>query len=401
MEDHVVLFKADGDPDEFQWKSVWKRMTFAGWKQVALARVALDSEEEEEETKADLWKKAVALKVGHKLTWKELTATPQESRAATRFTEATLVRELERKGIGRPSTFASLVSTLLEKKYAEKKDIPAREVAMAWYSLPAGKAWPPLKNQAKKKIAAEKQRLLPTTLGTTVLEFCIGKFPNLFAYTFTESMESRLDKVAQGQEAWKQVCRDTWNSYKEELTTLKKEKPAAKPEKIFEGGIKAIRTRKGDCLLLKEGATKEATVFYGWPAGVEFDEITEEIVERHIAGQGGAQLGSYKDKPIVKKKGPFGWYAQWNGISVNIREGETLDGIIQLLEKKSEAFVHTLGKFEFRKGPYGVYMYKKVASKGKPQFVSIPENLDPKILTEEAAAKIYETGLKQKKRNYK
>lgn len=406
MEEHTVFFKADGDPDEFQWKNMWKRMLFAGWKQVGLARVNLDLDDDEngstEETKDELWKTVTALKEGERLTWKTLTATPQESRAAARFTEATLVRELEKRGIGRPSTFASLISTLLEKKYSEKKDIPARDVTMGWHSLDAGKEWPPIRNLTKRKIAAEKQRLLPSILGITVLDFCIQKFPDLFAYTFTEHMENRLDKVADGTEPWKEVCRDTWGSYREKLLHLKQEKAEAKPEKLFCGGIKAIRTRKGDCLLLKEGATKEETIFYGWPTGIKFDSITEEHVAKHLAETGGSDLGSYKEKPILKKKGPFGWYVQWNGISVNIAEHDTHDTVVQKIEAKTESHVHTLGKFEFRKGPYGIYMFSKHAkngkpAKGKPEFVNIPSGLDPKLLTEEAAARIYETALKQKK----
>ena len=71
--------------------------------------------------------------------------------------------------------------------------------------------------------------------------------------------------------------------------------------------------------------------------------------------------------------------------------------MIAKLKTKSESLLHTIGPYEFRKGPYGVYMMMKQAakSKTKPKFVSIPQGLDPKVLTEEAAARIYKAGVLQ------
>ena len=396
-EDHTILFNAVGDPGEFVWQAIWKRSLFEGWKKAGAAAVVLDDDEEDTpDTVGNQWAAATKLKAGDSLQWKSLLAQPHESKPTGRYTEATLVRELERKGIGRPSTFASLVGTVLEKEYAKKEDKPAREVDSTSYHIEKLNQWPPIRQIQKKKVGAEKQKLSPTQLGASVHDFCVREFPHLFDYGFTKKMEDRLDLVAQGSEPWKGVCRDTWASYKDKLTDLKKG-PSQKPgEKMF-GNVKAALTKKGPLLMI-EG---EPTKFLGWPEGVTFAEITQEDVtafcEAKATGAVGESLGTLEDKAILKKKGPYGMYLQWGDTRIPFVEGETLDTIHQKLRAKGQSILHTLGPYEFRRGPYGIYMMKKSTGKGKPKFVSIPDALDPKILTEEAAARIYLNGSGRKK----
>lgn len=403
-EEHIVLFHADGDPDEFVWQSSWKRTIFPGWKRVGLGRVNVDEHTEEKDESADesLWKTATSLKEGDVLEWLTLAAEPQESRPTGRYTEASLVRELEHKGIGRPSTFASLVGTLLDKDYARKEDKPAQEVEVASYHIEKTGQWPPIRQVSKKKMGAEKQKMTPTALGLSVHEFCVREFPELFAYDFTKSMEERLDKIANGTEAWKQVCRDTWGSYKEKYDTLKAG-PGSKgtKERVFEDGMKAVQTKKGPLLLIQGPGGEKDVKFLGWPAGVAFHELTQEqavsFCEAAVKAREVQVLGTFHDKPIEKKKGPYGWYAQCGATKIPLQAGDTLEKIQDRLLEKEQSVLHTVGAFEFRKGPYGVYMFKKEAGGKKPTFVSIPEGLDPKALTLEAATRIYTTGAEQKK----
>ena len=347
-EEHTVLFKALADPGEFVWQSLWKRSIFPGWKKVGLAAVDLDNEDEETADSAiNQWAAATKLKIGDALAWKTLAAHPHVTKPTGRYTEATLVRELERRGIGRPSTFASLVGTVLEKEYAKKEDKPPTEIDFTSYHVEKCGNWPPTRQIQKKKVGAEKQKLSPTPLGTSVHDFCIREFPQLFDYGFTKKMEDRLDLIATGSEPWKGVCRDTWASYKDKLEDLKK------------NGTKAPRPK--------------------------YEKDPEETI------------GDIDGNPIIKKKGPYGVYLQWGTTRVPYVEGDSLELITTKLKTKSESLIHMIGPYEFRKGPYGVYMMMKSKSKAKPVFVSIPQELDPKILTEEAAARIYKNGLSQRK----
>ena len=92
--------------------------------------------------------------------------------------------------------------------------------------------------------------------------------------------------------------------------------------------------------------------------------------------------------------GKFGPYIQWGSVNVPKTEGDTVFTLQEKLKAKEDASLHTLGDFVFRKGQYGPFMFKKGG--GKPQFVSLPEGLDPKLLTLEAATRIYQNGLTEK-----
>jgi DNA topoisomerase I len=415
-DERVATFLADGDPGEFPWESKWRRTTFPGWRRVGLSTVQLDETEVQAEADAvqAIWIQAISLRQGDKLAWKALEAAPVTSKPPPRYNEATLVRELEKKGIGRPSTYASLVGTLLEKKYSEKKDTPATPTTVVSYILNTLGQWPPKETKITKQMGAEKDKMIPTPLGTTLLKFCLQEFKELFAYEFTAHMESRLDKVAQGEEQWKQVCRDTWNSYKTHYAELKTTKKGSKGAELkaqraadsasklkeFSEGIKAVVGRKGPIVLKEDpSGDKEKTKFYGWPEGADFQTITEEQVLQFIQSIDNptpSSWGTYNGTPIVMKKGPHGHYAQAGSLNVKVMNGDTAEMIQQRFEEKSKASLHSLGDFEFRQGQYGPFMYKKAAAGKKPQFVSLPEGLDPKSLTLEAAERIYTNGLQQK-----
>jgi topoisomerase IA-like protein len=165
------------------------------------------------------------------------------------------------------------------------------------------------------------------------------------------------------------------------------------------GDIKAVISKKGP-LLLKEGPGKGEATFYGWPEGVSFHDITQEDVSQFLQKKqqelSGSELGTYNDMPIVKKKGPYGAYAEWNGVKVPFKEGDTFDSIVAKLDTKEQSVLHTLGPFEFRNGPYGVYMFKKDQVGKNRKFVSVPSGVNPKDLTEEAAVKIFQAGLQNK-----
>jgi hypothetical protein len=86
-------------------------------------------------------------------------------------------------------------------------------------------------------------------------------------------------------------------------------------------------------------------------------------------------------------------------VRIPFQADDTFETLITKMKAKQDAVLHTLGDFEFRNGQYGMFMFKKTTAKGKkPQFVGLPEGLDPKSLTEEAAIKIYQTGIQTKAR---
>jgi DNA topoisomerase-1 len=395
-----ILIQATGDPCEFLWQSSYRRTTFPGWKKLGQT-AKLDDEEDLAESEATVWKQVEAVKQGAKVQWTSMEANPYQTKAPPRFTEATLVRELEKKGIGRPSTFAMLITTIQDKEYVKKEDKPAQKVQRKKYAIRPNQ-WPPTATEFEQSLGGEKDKLVPTPLGERVLKFCLEKFSDLFDYGFTAQMESRLDKIAEGNEMWKQVLRDTWTSYKDRYEQLKAAETERKDGQKLFGAVKAIQTKKGPLLLIESpDGDKEKTKFLGWPEGVTWDEMTPEMAEAFAAKkEQEAQadiLGELDGKPIERKKGPFGAYVVWGTTKLSIKGTETQEEIEKALREKANEVLHTLGPFEFRKGQYGLYMFKKDLKQKK--FVGLPEGLDPKKLTEAEAVKLYQNGLQQKARS--
>lgn len=401
-----VKTQIEGDED-FTWSSQWKRTTFEGWKRAGKVAQIDDDSDASEDTKEDAWDKASKLKPGDKVKWTDMKAEPKETKAQGRYTEATLVRELEKFGIGRPSTFASLIATIQDKNYVETKNIPAKEVTIKEYTMKPNQ-WPADGKELKKKVGAEKNKLVPTDLGRSVLVFMLKHFNDLFDYGFTSQMEKRLDRIADGNEQWKEVLRDMWASYKDRYNDLSskqqiktKEGEANARVKEFSNGLKAVQSKKGPLLLI-EKAKKEDTEFIGWPTGVAFEDMTEEralkFKEEESKKKRGDEVGEWNGQKIVKKSGKFGDYLQCGDVSIPYQADEELEKTIERFVAKQNGGAGIIKQFKeyvIRTGQYGPYIMK--TSLKKPQFVSLPKGVDGSNLTEKEVETLYKTGLDSKK----
>ena len=382
--------------DDFTWTATWKRTLFPGWKAAGKVASLEDEKADDEDSEAIAWENAAKIQSWIGIKWQTMKAEPIETKAKGRFTEATLIRELEKHGIGRPSTFASLLATIQEKNYVETRDIPPTTKQITEHTLTFNNL--PITTTTKtKKVGAEKQKLVPTELGRSVLHFLLQHFDDLFAYDFTRHLEQRLDHVADGTEDWKAVVRDSWMTYKEryELLNQKVKQGVSDKVKEFQDGVKAVQSKKGP-LLLREGLTKDSTIFFGWPQGVTWDQMTEESAQAFIAQQQKLQesFGTWNDNPIERKTGKFGDYFKCGEISIPFKE-EPLEETIQRLEAKSAGAIRQFKEYTVRAGQYGPYIMK--TSVKKSQFISLPKGLDPATLSEKDVERLYKEGVEQKK----
>ena len=395
----TVKIHHDADTDKFPWTASWRKTDFAGWQILGQA-VNIDDSEEEEKDDANTWKKAQQIVPGTKITWRSLQAAPKRSRASPRYNEATLIRELEKRGIGRPSTFASLVEVLFEKTYVEKQDIPGSKINNITLTIKPDQ-WPPLTQVTQVALGAEKQKLIPTALGESVLSFCLKEFPQLFAYEFTAQMEGRLDKVAKGEEVWKQLCRDTWDSYKTDYERLKsKESLPSSSEKVkdFGSGFKAVMSKTGPLLLQEATDKKGKATFYAFPPNVTIQDITKEQAREWIDSLSKeTTMGTWQGKTIEKKKGPYGMYMQCGDVRIPFVETDTQEQILEKFSSRALASsnTYTFGPYTFGKGQYGPYMYKHDLK--TRIFIGIPDTIDAKKLTAEEADALYKNGVEAKK----
>ena len=131
----------------------------------------------------------------------------------THYTEAKLVELLENKGIGRPSTFSSIIDKIQERGYVKRENIKGKSLKCVNYELIDNEI---TEKSEEKEFGNENNKLVIQPTGVLVIEFLLKHFTNFIDYDYTKEMEERLDKIAKGEES----CFDLCNGCSKELTGL-------------------------------------------------------------------------------------------------------------------------------------------------------------------------------------
>jgi DNA topoisomerase-1 len=161
---------------------------------LAIYHVSLDEGEEDEDSERRL----PQLTEGEALNLVQLLPIQHFTEPQPRYTEASLVKDLEQLGIGRPSTYASIISTIQEREY----------------------------------VALAEKKLIPTTLGRVVTDLLVAHFPKIVDYDFTSALEQQLDDIAEGAKAWVPVLRDFYGPFQQTLADAQREMRNIKREEI-------------------------------------------------------------------------------------------------------------------------------------------------------------------------
>lgn len=366
-------------------------LKFDGFLKVYLEGSDDDENNEEEESRLP------NLTIGQALDFFQMTATEKYSKHAARYTEASLVKKMEELGIGRPSTYAPTISTIIKRNYVEKKDKEAVKRDYRIIKL--------INNSVEKIISqentgAEKSKLFPTDLGLVVTDFLNQHFQNVMDYSFTANIEKEFDEIAEGKIVWSKMVETFYNPFHQGVSHTLETAERAVGERMLgvtEDG-KPLIARMGKYgpmvqigaptdeekprfaklkanqsietisfeeaidlfklpLTLGEHEQMEVSVNIGrfgpyvkWgeqyisiPKGEEPTEITlKRAVEIINAKQiEDAPIGFYDEKPITKGKGRFGPFIKWNNLFINIPRAYHFDSINQdecnvLIEKKIE-----------------------------------------------------------------
>ena len=388
--------KLTGQVDPIILETAWDQTRFAGW------RILEQNAETEKEERA-LFETRKTLTKGATVPWSLFTASEVRTSSPSRYTEASLIRDLETKGIGRPSTYATLVETVLDRGYIEKATIAAQPVTVKGLELKAGAKT--LKATTKtEKTGGEKDKLRTTPLGRTVIEWLLTKFADILDYGFTAQMETLLDDVAKGSKSWSSVLDDTWSRYAdrydEVLAAPSAETGTAKANsRDFGDGYKMVVSKKGPLFVYEQEGQK--TRFATVPAALSLQTATRADAEAAFKPAETDILGKLEDAAVTRKKGPYGYYVTWKEHKVNCKETETLEEISPRLLAKTAANTvnHSVGPYTIRRGPYGLYMFKATAGAKakKPIFVSLPEETAWATLTPESAEQIYKQFLSARK----
>jgi DNA topoisomerase-1 len=303
------------------------------------------------------------LKVGQPLHFKEMMATEKFTRPAPRYTEASLVKKLEELGIGRPSTYAPTISTIIKRNYVEKRDKDGVKRDVNILKLTSH-------NEIKKSVyqentGAEKGKLFPTDLGLVVTDFLKQYFEKVMDYGFTAYIEEEFDEIAEGKMKWNSMIDEFYKPFHNNIEHTLENAERAKGERelgIDEATGKKVVARMGrfgPMVQIGDANDEEKPRFAKLKATQSIETITfEEAMELFLLPR---VIGEYNGQELSVNVGRFGPYIKLGDRFISIPKGEDLYSIeleraIQLLNEKQQA-----------EAPVGFYQELPV-TKGKGRF---------------------------------
>lgn len=324
---------------------------------------------------------------------KKIKGNQEYTKPPLRFNEAGLVKHLEKNDIGRPSTYASIISKIIDRKYVEIKNVDGFKKKSI--SLELGKSLKVKRNEKDIVIGREKNKIVPTEMGKVVNKFLDDNFHEIMKTNFTSNMEKALDKIAEGKAVWYNVVNNFYQAFQPTVEKLSKElenkaslsstdkiigyHPKTKKE-IYTGVskfgpyVKILdeETNKWKYAPLKNKKTTNVTV-----------EDALELLKFPI------YLGKNKDTSIYLHRGQYGLYLKTDNKTFSIKDKNlTEDNInlkiaIDLLEGGDpyalQTFTIKKKKIHLKQGPFGHYLqfyYKK-----KKTNLPIPQSVDIDSIT--------------------
>ncbi|MBU6158661.1 MAG: DNA topoisomerase I, partial [Bacteroidetes bacterium] len=322
-------------------------------------REGRDEEELEEQGEESM---LPPLKTGQQLPLVEMNATEKFSRPAPRYTEASLVKKLEELGIGRPSTYAPTITTILKRGYVEKreKEGVARDVRIIQLKEDVIS-----KKATREMTGAEKGKLFPTDLGLVVTDFLKQHFETIMDYGFTAQIEEEFDHVADGKMKWNKMLSKFYTPFKknveetiETAERIKGERELGIEQKTGKK-IVARMGRFGPMVQIGDVADEEKPRFAALRKDQSIETITLEDAMKLFELP--KTLGEHEGAELVVNTGRFGPYIKLNDQFISIPRGEdpldiTLERALAIIQEKQNA-----------DAPVGYYESKPI-TKGKGRF---------------------------------
>lgn len=375
--------------------AVGEVISFEGFLQVYMESNDDDTEKEQENGLLP------PVKLHETLSLKDIVATERFTQRPPRYTEASLVRRLEELGIGRPSTYAPTIQTIQNREYVVKGDKEGVERAYTVVSLSKGKI---KETEKTETVGADRNKLMPTDIGTVVNDFLMEYFPDVLDYNFTASVEKEFDSVAEGELVWTKAI----DKFYKIFHPIVEATAAVKTEhKVGEREL-GIDPKSGNPVFVKIGRygpvvqigaahadDKEAPKpqFASLMKGQSIDTITlEEALKLFDLPR---TVGEYEGKVMVAAVGRFGPFIRYDGKFVSIPKDLnpltiTAEEAIALIEgkrvKDEQRFIKKFEEdpeMEILKGRFGPYISYQKANYRIPKTVT-----DPTILTLEDCKKI-------------
>jgi DNA topoisomerase-1 len=344
------------------------------------------------------------LKVGQVLDFKQMTATERFTKHSARYTEASLVKKLEELGIGRPSTYAPTISTIIKRNYVEKKDKEGVKRDFRILKLVNDKIQ---KVTEQENTGAEKSKLFPTDLGLVVTDFLNQHFDKVMDYNFTAEIEKEFDEIADGKMVWNKMVGNFYTPFHAGVEhTLENAERAVGERALGNDPVsgKAVIARMGRYgPMVQIGVTEgdEKPKFAKLKPSQSIETITLEEAQELF--KLGAPLGEYEGQEISVNIGRFGPYVKFGDQFVSIPRGTEasdvdLEKAIAIIEAKrvEDAPIATYDDKPVTKGKgrFGPFI------KWNDMFINVPRRYNFDALTQQDINELVETKISKEANRY-
>ena len=303
-------------------------------------KVYLEGTDYEDEEQEGMLPKLILNEVLHN---NFISATERYTKAPYRFTEASLVKQLEELGIGRPSTYAPTISTIQKREYILRGAIEGKDRTYTQLILEDNKF---TSKTLTEKVGADKGKLVPTDIGKIVNDFLVENFSNILDFKFTANVEKEFDDIADGHGHWKEMIKDFYTDFHNKVEDVANNAERAKGERLLGvdpasgKNVYARLGRFGAMVQIGEVSDEEKPKFASLQGdqtigNISFDDAMDLF-------QLPKNLGEYEKVEVIVSNGRFGPYIRFDKMFVSLPKGEnpmaiTLDQAIELIENKRKA----------------------------------------------------------------
>lgn len=391
---------------ELKYSYIAEDNVFLGWKIISEKKENLNKQHE-------LYSFMNNIKQNSIVKYNKITCSMNIKQKKSHYTEASLVKLLEKYGIGRPSTFSSLIDKIQQRGYVKKMDVEGIYLECNEFELIKEK----IKVIKKEKtIGNEKNKLVLQPIGSLVIQFLLQHFLSLFEYIYTKEMEDKLDEIAKGNYKWYELCsscleqvnnlskdvkkikkdiitisnnnNDNDNSNDNEMNTINKDiytftigryGPVLSYKKDGKTLFKSIRPE-----IIKKETNIEEFKNKIKEGIYKLDDLI--LNENEISTMNEKDIiGKYEDIPIYIKTGRYGKYIKYNENNISIKHLKpqeiTLENIINVIKNENKTknspdsiiYLNEMKTLSIRNGRFGPYVFYQEKEMKKPKFLNIKQ----------------------------
>ncbi|MCH2489337.1 MAG: type I DNA topoisomerase [Flavobacteriales bacterium] len=301
------------------------------------------------------------LKKNDTLSNEYITATQRFTRPPYRYTEASLVKQLEELGIGRPSTYAPTISTIINRNYVEKGTVEGTERSYLQMTLDGGSL---KEKELTETVGSDKGKLVPTDIGLIVNDFLVDHFENILDYNFTAKVEADFDDIAEGKEEWTQMMKDFYAKFHPRVEDVQENADRESGERILgedpeTGKPVLVRLGKYGPMAQIGAPEDEEKKFASLRPDQQLHLVTyEEVMDLFKLPK---TLGVYDNEEVEVNNGRYGPYVRFGKKFISLPKGmDPLDVDMAYAKELIEAK---------KKADAPIYMYEGLpVQKGKGRF---------------------------------